>query len=675
MRYPLSQVRNLHTVFRNFVNDLRDRGVSPNSQRPSIKRKPVHSTYSLQNLRNIYSPEFHKHAQDKKRPYAKIYDFRRTRDKLLRTTLLQWLVTFAIAVAIVGALRGYQRKTTINTDQKHVFNAVITGLAIFLGINLASSLRSYADLLRWRLLSCTWLSLEEFDLILSCANQRKVLQLLLTRQMKRKFPFVSKMQLLCVVWIVVNVAAQILVAMLGLVYSLDSASQKIVSRGPTTIVNLAAIRDVEDAKSDDTFGQQASAHAYGLQGEDIPVFATKDPMLASESRLQTIVTDPGYTSMTYRFTDYNPTDPTTYHMSSRTINVTATCKYYESWNITEAFFGTDTSPLPGSMFNYYLDNGSFTGLYVREWAYGATTYVADNDLYCGNRCTRIYAVQVNQFNNQSTPNEQLQIPTTSIFDCNNTVGEIKGATPDGQKYTLPPKDPARAIAGAAGWTGYVTPLGDGYYENLEYQLFSNDSYWSPTIQLTASGRFSAARYISQYSIAALAAMDRQGPNATIADGMQPQQALKVTVEWANAIALLAAIIVLQLVFLLLVVFQANKAVIKDDSFLAIAKLLAPTVMTLGEHGSVLRGDEIAHAVNHQKGGNYKIFYGAREVRDRDEEESAVGGSGSSHQGHRPSFGSTRSTLYGDTALRAEIIERGMGIYPKLKGAFGSGKYD
>ena len=46
------------------------------------------------------------------------------------------------------------------------------------------------------------------------------------------------MQLLCVVWIVVNVAAQILVAMLGLVYSLDNASQNIVSLGPTTIVDL-----------------------------------------------------------------------------------------------------------------------------------------------------------------------------------------------------------------------------------------------------------------------------------------------------------------------------------------------------------------------------------------------------------------------------------------------------
>lgn len=561
-------------------------------------------------------------------------------------------------------------KETINSDQKHVFNTIITGLAICLGMNLASSLRSYADLLRWRLLSCTWLSLQEFDLILSCSSQRKIFQLLLTTRGRRKFPFVSIMQFLCVMWVTVNVVAQVLVAMLGLVYSLDSASQNIVSLGPTTIADLSVIADINGAKSADTGGQQASAHAYGLQGQDIAVIPTADPVKTSESRVQTIFTTPGYASMTYRFTDYNPTDPTTYHVSNRIITVTPSCQYYSVFNATDAYY--NGTLLPGSIFQYYNLNDELQNLYVRDWSFGAITYIADNNFHCGKRCARVYVVQVQQ--NETTLNQQLQIPTTSIFDCNNTISTVEGATPEGQKYTLPKGDPARAIAGAAAWTGYVTPLAGGEYEHLEYQLFSNDSYWSPPIQLTASGRFSAERYISQYSIAALAAMDRDGPNVTIADGMQPQQALKVVVEWVNAAILLAAIVGLQLGALLLVVFQANKAVIKDDSFLAIAKLLAPTVMTLGEHGTVLRGDEIAHAVEHQKGGMYKIFYGAREVAQEEE-----GGSGSSKMGgHRSSLGagSIRSTLYGgDGAMRAEIIERGMGVYPNLKRPFVDGKYD
>jgi hypothetical protein len=456
------------------LTGILDRSGSQNSQGPSIKRKPVHSTYSLQNLRNIYSPDFHKHAQDKNRPYAKIYDFRRTRDKLLKTSLLQWLITFAIAAAIVGALRGYQMKATINREQKHVFNAIITGLAICLGMNLASSLRSYADLLRWRLLSCTWLSLQEFDLILSCSSQRKIFQLLLTTRGRRKFPFVSIMQFLCVTWVTVNVVAQVLVAMLGLVYSLDSASQNIVSLGPTTIADLSAITDINGAKSADAGGQQASAHAYGLQGQDIAVISTADPVKASKSRVQTIFTDPGYTSMIYRFTDYNPTDPTTYHTSNRTVSVTATCQYYDFYNATDAYY--NTTPLPGNIFQYYDMTGKLQDLYVRDWSFGAITYIADNYLHCGERCTRVYVVQVQQ---NDTLNQQLQISTTSIFDCNNTISTVEGASPEEQKYTLPTGDPARAIAGAAAWTGYVTPLAGDKYEHLEYQLFSNDSYWSP----------------------------------------------------------------------------------------------------------------------------------------------------------------------------------------------------
>lgn len=492
---------------------------------------------------------------------------------------------------------------------------------------------------------------------------------MLTTPRRRKFPFLSWIQFVCVLWIAVNVAAQVLVAMLGLVYSLDNASQNTISIGPTRIVDLSTIRDIDGAPSDDTSGQQFSAHSYGVQGQDFPVLISNDPMEASKDHTETVFTSPAYSSFLYRFTDYAPDDPTTYHVSKRTVNVTSVCNAFAVTGNAVPYF--DGHLLPGALFYYTDHNNVNMSLYVRDFAYGCTTYMSDNDPSCGERCARVLVYQAAQ--EQTSQNQQLAISQNMIFDCNNTIGEITSATKDGEKFTLPSKDPARAIAGAIGWTGFLDNLGNGSFDNLEYQLFSNDSYWSPPVQLTAEGRFSASRFISQYSIAALAAMDRNGPKVIIADGDQPQQALIVTVEWGNAAALLAVIVGLQLIFLLVVVFWANKAVIKDDSFLAIAKLLAPTVMTLGEHGSVLRGDEIAHAVDYQKGGNYRIFYGWKEVREDED-----GGSGSSHVGHRSSLGagSIRSTLYGaDAALRAGIIERGMGIYPDFQKPFVDGKYD
>jgi hypothetical protein len=47
-------------------------------------------------------------------------------------------------------------------------------------------------------------------------------------------------------------------------------------------------------------------------------------------------------------------------------------------------------------------------------------------------------------------------------------------------------------------------------------------------------------------------------------------------------------------------------------------------------------------------------------------------------GHRSSAGagSMRSTVYGgEGVMRAEIIERGMGVYPDVKRPFVGGKYD
>ena len=65
-----------------------------------------------------------------------------------------------------------------------------------------------------------------------------------------------------------------------------------------------------------------------------------------ESRLQTIFTDPGYTSMTYRFTDYNPN-----RSSLRTTHLIELYMLLQLantgllWNITDAVYGNDTSPV------------------------------------------------------------------------------------------------------------------------------------------------------------------------------------------------------------------------------------------------------------------------------------------------------------------------------------------
>ena len=164
----------------------------------------------------------------------------------------------------------------------------MTGLAIALGINLASSLRNYATLLRWRLLSWSWLTLREFDLVLGCGSLLKIIELMLVTTPRRKFPFVSLIQFLCAVWLFVNVAVQILVAMLGLTYSLDQSPYDVKVLGNVSIVDFSAIVDPAGSGSRTAEAQQFAAHAYGIQGKALhsPLHRVLLVVFCSKSQLQ-----------------------------------------------------------------------------------------------------------------------------------------------------------------------------------------------------------------------------------------------------------------------------------------------------------------------------------------------------------------------------------------------------
>lgn len=76
------------------------------------------------------------------------------------------------------------------------------------------------------------------------------------------------------------------------------------------------------------------------------------------------------------------------------------------------------------------------------------------------------------------------------------------------------------------------------------------------------------------------------------DLLEPYYPAYLTVNLAYAICVLALIVGLQLITFLAVIAYANKAIVKDDSNLSIAKLLLPVVEKLGDRGCLLTGDEI-----------------------------------------------------------------------------------
>ncbi len=68
---------------------------------------------------------------------------------------------------------------------------------------------------------------------------------------------------------------------------------------------------------------------------------------------------------------------------------------------------------------------------------------------------------------------------------------------------------------------------------------------------------------------------------------------------AYLIAIFACVGGVQLVFLLITSLLANKVVITDDSPVAIARLLAPTVMRLGNAGSIASGKDLCEVLEQE----------------------------------------------------------------------------
>lgn len=93
------------------------------------------------------------------RPGSEVVGFRGLRAtkrpfrKLAFGVLSGWLVTVVLSVSIFVALYLYSNKPVMSKKERREFNAIITGLAIALGLAIASNLNSMVGDLRWWILS------------------------------------------------------------------------------------------------------------------------------------------------------------------------------------------------------------------------------------------------------------------------------------------------------------------------------------------------------------------------------------------------------------------------------------------------------------------------------------------------------------------------------------------
>ncbi|KIX94496.1 uncharacterized protein Z520_09882 [Fonsecaea multimorphosa CBS 102226] len=544
---------------------------------------------------------------------VRYFDYRRQRRRLLINSSFQWLITALICAALAGCLYGFSTIVQgLSNTRKQVFNALVTGLSLCLGLNLASSLSGYAQMMRWRFLASGYRTLQDFELVMNFDSQSKVFRLIWAgRTRGRRLP--NKTQVLAVAWLAINIAVQIFTALLGLTYSID-VSSNFVSLAFGN-VSIADVSYIGNSRTDALYGnnesdgssllaETAAANEWGISGQDFNVF--KIPFDRYFGYEQAIYTDGSL--YWYRFVDRSPLALSLAVISERTVNATATCQSFPITYGGYAGFQTDNASIAFDVT--WVDvNGDEHTWWIPNVATGATTWMSNLASDCGPRCLQIYALQ-------TADNITTSVPKPRFWSCFSNVSHVDNVDlyVNPNRYQIPDTQ-AQLLAGAIGWSGTLleeqgnnsNSSSSGSSESsIQIVPYPASSQWSPPGNVTAD---EMARLVMKFTAGAIAALDSNGPRMNVTGfGPAPAQVLDVT--WRYAGSILGAIPVAQGLVLLAVILLADKAIIKDTSHLAMARLLRPIVDKLGDTGCLLTGDEIAERL-----GNLRVIYGVRDPDD------------------------------------------------------------
>lgn len=518
-------------------------------------------------------------------PTARPYYHHRQRWRLWRLTIGEWFNTLALCLTYFGILYAYSQKSTMDARQRRIFNALSTGNSLLLGVNLAASLRSYAKLLRWRMLAVCYRPLETFDLVMGCDSLMNVITLLWKAKHSRHKFLPSRTQVFCVLWLLVNLAVTVLVGMIGLTYSLDVSTDFVLTiTGNTSVVDLSSLL------TDDYLSDLGAVQQWGIKGDSAQAIFSADlnPYDEGQGTYETL--DDGYTR--YYFQDVNPSNPDQSDVSWRYIESSANCSGYK---VIHGQYGNLS-------YITYNDGDRDVNVTLGSPPGPGGLHVASNlNSTCGDRCTNIQAFQAEtESNDQVADNSSPVILEGRYFLCTNTISTIEDLynTP-GAEYQIS-NVIARMLAGAMGWS--ETPPTAG--TNSEYMTYNNSG---PIGFSSTPDPDGMAQEISAFTMGAIAVMDDLTfglPRMYIADGQRPGQAQVLHVTWRYAAAILAVIPFIHFWTLMAVIIWANKAIIKDGSLLSAAKVYYSLLKNLDGHGCMLRGDEIVTAL-----GNPLVAYG------------------------------------------------------------------
>ncbi|KIW77330.1 hypothetical protein Z517_09776 [Fonsecaea pedrosoi CBS 271.37] len=523
---------------------------------------------------------------------VRYFDPRRQTRRVLLDCLMMWLWTAGICGALAGTMYGFSTiKTGLSQTQKYVYNAMITGLSIVLGLAFAAQFKQYAEMMRWRFLASQYRTIQDFEDVLGCDSYRSALRIM-WKGRRRGTWYPSKAQVVAAIWILIFVAFNTFAALLGLTYSIDVSEDFLCNISVADLQYISSREQPDNGRDYLPEYQKAAANLWGQVGQNFEeITSTLDSYDGSSS---SVFTNVDRDLWWYRFADIGP-DNKTASTSTRTVTSQAHCVEYTVLLGGYAGFNTDNASELYDV-SWQDDQGNVFFDSVTDVATGFTTWMGNSssqNVGCGPRCSQILALQ-------SADNDTVPVPR--MWACNNTVGEVEGIEGSGfdqpERLTMP-DDQAFYLAGSIGWTGVETVDDD-----LQFFRFDGDTPFNPAGNATAE---TVAELVMKFTVGALSAMDASGPRQIVTGQLGPRPAQVVQVKWKNAGAILAGIPVVQLVLLVGVVWFSGKAIILEPSFMTAAHLLYPVIKKVGQDGCLLTLDEMADRLGH----DYRLAYGVR----------------------------------------------------------------
>ncbi|KAF2869996.1 hypothetical protein BDV95DRAFT_497925 [Massariosphaeria phaeospora] len=529
---------------------------------------------------------------------AKPYDYHESRKLLFRTGSYRLFVTlmscFLIGITL-KSYEGFKESIILSKIEIRIFNAIMIGLSLALGLNLASSLKRYAVALRWSLLTKRYVSLEVFDLILGLETLTNVAKLMVISlpgirkvKMLRNLPWFREARddgtkltwIACLAWIVINVGAQILVASLSLFWPVDpSDAMPLLTYGNITVADLSTWKIDTPATANEGIPMEA-AWSYGMEASVYPDEFELNDIQRDISSLPGTPIYKGQGFYEYKFFNRNPDQQyKNYVVSKRSVRATASCKQLETRGET-----VDVADEP--LYIEGREKGQDWKKYqLPAVTQGSISWIGATFEHCGPRCTN-FTVYQEQYSDD--------IKHPSLFLCENTLSEILGGEQENfvnlrledTEHINGNDDWARYASGAIAWTG-VEEMG---WKDRSTRTYLAGSKWSPSHIVNIK---EVEGLLSRYTIGAVAAFDDHGVRYTVPNQYtRPVQGQQLNVDWPWVLGIMGAICVIQVTALFCLVNFANKSIIRDESSFGLAMLLRPVVNRVGREGVNLTLDEI-----------------------------------------------------------------------------------